>query len=65
MPIGSARVRRTASVCGNTSESTTKRLDSAFEARRATAMASAAAVASSSNEAFASGSPVRSQTIVW
>ena len=65
MPIGSARVRRIASVCGNTSASTRKRLDSAFEERRATVIASAAAVASSSREALATGSPVRSQTIVW
>ena len=65
MPIGSARVRRIASVCGKTSSSTRKRLDSAFDDRRATAMASAAAVASSSSEAFATGRPVRSQTIVW
>jgi len=64
-PSGSARVPSVASVCGNTSTSTTKRFDAALEERRATVMASAAAVASSSSEEFASGSPVRSQTIVW
>ena len=42
-----------------------ERLDVAFETRRATVIASAAAVASSSSEAFASGRPVRSQIIVW
>ena len=65
MPIGSARVWITPSVCGNTSASTMNRCDSAFEARRATVIASAAAVASSSSDALAVGSPVRSETIVW
>ncbi len=37
----------------------------AFDWRRARAMASAAAVASSSIDAPATGSPVRSSTMVW
>ena len=44
----------------------TKRLDAPLGARRrAIAIASAAAVGSSSNDAFASSIPVRSLTIVW
>ena len=65
MPIGSARVRSTAIVCGWVSWCTTKRADGTFASRRAIAIASAAAVASSSSEAFVTASPVSSVTIVW
>ncbi len=65
MPSGSARVSITPIVCGNASASTMKRFEAAFEARRATVIASAAAVASSSSDAFATGRPVRSEIIVW
>jgi hypothetical protein len=64
-PSGSARVRSTASVCGCTSWCTRKRVETAFEARLAMVIASAAAVASSSSEALASSMPVSSATIVW
>ena len=65
MPSGSARVRRTSSVCGSVSASTTNRALFAFPARRSRVIASAAAVASSSSDAPATGSPVRSATVVW
>ena len=66
MPSGTARVRTTAIVCGRQSaSSTTGASCGAFDTRRASATASAAAVASSSRLAFAVGSPVRSATIVW
>ncbi len=65
MPSGSARVRRTASVCGNVSASTTYAGDLLLEALRASVMASATAVASSSIDAFAVVRPVRSVTMVW
>ena len=65
MPSGSARVRSTASVCGSVSASTTNRALRAFPARRSSVIASAAAVASSSSDAPATGRPVRSATIVW
>ena len=64
-PIGSARVRSTLMVCGWVSWWTRKRFDGAFDVRRAMAIASAAAVASSSSDALANGSPVSSATIVW
>ena len=65
MPTGSALVASTAIVCGWVSGWTTKRFESAFASRRHIAIASAAAVASSSSEALATGSPVSSLTIVW
>ena len=65
MPIGSARVCTTAMVCGSVSASTTKRFDFDFAVRRISVIASAAAVASSSMEALAMSSPVRSATAVW
>jgi hypothetical protein len=61
-----ARVRSTATVCGRQSASTTNGASAgAFDTRRASAIPSAAAVASSSSEAFAVCRPVRSATIVW
>ena len=64
-PSGSARVRTTAIVCGWHSASTKNAFVCDFATRRAIAMASAAAVASSSNEAFAMSSEQSSQIIVW
>ena len=64
MPSGSARVRSTARVCGRQSASA-RNTCPFFAARRASVMASAAAVASSSSDAPAQGSPVRSATTVW
>ena len=66
MPIGFARVRITAMVCGRQSaSSTTGAVGAVRDTRRASATASAAAVASSSRLAFAVGSPDRSATTVW
>ena len=65
MPSGSARVRSTARVRGSESASTTKRLALERPARRSRVIASAAAVASSSTDAPATGRPVRSDTTVW
>ncbi|CAB4753374.1 unannotated protein [freshwater metagenome] len=65
IPIGSARVASTASVCGWVSASTAKTFDSLFELRRSNVMASAAAVDSSSSDALAISNPVKSVTIVW
>jgi hypothetical protein len=65
MPSGSARVRNTDSVCGSVSASTTYTGALTLETRRASVIASATAVASSSIDAFAVASPVRSVTIVW
>ena len=62
---GAARVRTTSMVCGWQSASTRNRFDSAFPTRRAIAIASAAAVASSRSEALASSMPVRSMIICW
>ena len=64
MPSGSARVRRTARVCGRQSVSA-RNTWPLPAARRASVMASAAAVASSSSDAPATGSAVRSEIIVW
>src|SRR5882724_10963052 len=64
-PNGSARVRSTASVCGCTSRSTKNDFVLVCAARSASAIASAAAVASSSNEALAISRPVRSRIMVW
>ena len=64
MPSGSARVRSTARVCGRQSASA-RNTWPFLAARRASVMASAAAVASSSSDAPAQGSPVRSATMVW
>ena len=65
-PIDRARVCTTAIVCGWQSSATKKTFfaGSATTARHI-AIASAAAVASSSSDEFASGSAVRSATIVW
>ena len=66
MPSGSARVRSTSRVCGRQSASARKTLPAFGPAtRRASVIASAAALASSSREALATASPVRSATIVW
>ncbi len=65
MPSGSARVRSTARVCGCVSASTTNTVAPDFDARRDRVMASAAAVGSSSSDDPATGSAVRSSTIVW
>ena len=65
MPKGSARVRRTARVCGRVSASTRNRGLVERLARRSNVIASAAAVDSSNSEAPATGSPVRSATVVW
>ena len=65
MPIASARVRTTAIVCGSASASTTNGPLAPRLARRTSVIASAAAVPSSSREALAVGSPVRSPTTVW
>ena len=64
MPSGSARVRSTARVCGRQSESARKTCP-VLLARRASVIASAAAVASSSSDAPAHGSAVRSAIMVW
>ncbi len=65
MPTAAARWWRSAFVCGSASASTRKTFDVDFEARRATSMPSTTAVDSSSIDAFAVASPVRSVTIVW
>ncbi len=65
IPNGSARVSITAWVCSWVSGSTTKTSPALPLARCSRAMASAAAVASSSIEALAISVPVRSVTIVW
>jgi len=65
MPRGSARVATTATVCGWVSASTKKALAGCFVERRMRVIASAAAVDSSSIEAFAIPMPVRSLTMVW
>ena len=61
----SARVRTTSMVCGCTwrEMKNTGLLDLAL--RRASVMASAAAVLSSNSEALEMSSPVRSATMVW
>src|SRR5665648_509040 len=65
-PIASARPRSTASVCGRHSASTTTTPPSRpFTARRISSTASVTAVASSSREAPALGSAVRSAITVW
>ncbi len=65
MSSAAARVRTTSIVCGRTSSATKKRALVDLPMRRHSAIASAAAVASSSIDAFAIAMPVRSQTIVW
>ncbi len=65
MPSGCARLAITAMVCGNASASTTYTGLLLRDARRARVIASAAAVPSSSIDAFAVARPVRSVTIVW
>ena len=65
-PSGSARVRRTARVCGWQSASTTKEAPAgALLWRRHSVIASAAAVDSSSKLALLVGRPVRSAMVVW
>lgn len=64
-PVGSARVRSTATVCGRQSASTRKTPSLTLPTRRESDIASAAAVDSSSREAPEVGSPVRSATTVW
>ena len=58
-------MRITSIVCGWASPATMMRSLLALTLRRASVIASAAAVASSSMEALAIAMPVRSQTIVW
>ena len=65
MPTTAARARSTAFVCGSASASTANTFEADFEARRATSMPSTTAVGSSSIDALAVASPVRSVTIVW
>ena len=65
MPRGSARARTTSIVCGWQSPATKNPLPLPRVIARHITIASAAAVASSSSEALASGSAVRSETIVW
>ena len=66
MPSGAARVSSTARTCGKTrSETTNVRACGRRCTRRSSVIASAAAVASSSSDAFAISMPVRSATIVW
>ena len=65
MSSGAARVWITAMVCGWQSPATMHTLPLALTLRRASVMASAEAVASSSMEALAIGMAVRSQTMVW
>ena len=62
---GAARVRTTSMVCGWQSASTRNTFDFALPTRRAIAIASAAAVASSRSDALASSMPVRSMIICW
>ena len=64
IPRGSARVRITAMVWGWQKRSTKKALAFDLATRSAMVIASAAAVASSRRLAFATSSPVRSQTMV-
>ena len=65
MPTASAREASSASVCGKASASTMKRGLFDFDPRRASSMPSTTAVPSSSIDAFAVSSPVRSVTMVW
>ena len=65
MPSGSARVCITAIFCGWQASSTKNPRALDFATRSAITIASAQAVASSRSEALATGSPVRSATIVW
>ncbi len=69
-PMYCARVRTTSSVCGHTLSSTKyfaapARSTSFGREANSIAIASAAAVPSSSSDAFATSMPVRSQTRVW
>jgi hypothetical protein len=65
MPIGSARVFSTSTVCGCTPFDTKNTFDFDLAERLARVMASAAAVPSSSSEALAISMPVRSAHICW
>ncbi len=64
-PSGAQRVRTTSAVCANTSSATKTRSLFVFAMRWHSVTASAAAVASSSIDAFAIAMPVRSVSIVW
>ena len=64
-PNISARVFTTSMVCGCTSSAIKYRLDLLLVTRLASAMASAAAVASSSKDALASSMPVKSSVNCW
>ena len=65
MPMASARVCTTAMVCGRQASETKKRSLPFLAMPWLMCMASAAAVASSSSDALAQLSPVRSITMVW
>src|SRR3546814_16476503 len=65
MPRPTALVRSTSSVCGWQCREAKNTLLFEREPRRASVMASAAAVASSSSDELAISSPVRSATMVW
>ncbi len=66
IPSGSARALTTSIVCGRQRSLTKNRFEPLFVRTRCiSVIASAAAVASSSSEAFATSIPVRSATIVW
>lgn len=66
MPSGFARVWTTSTIWGWARwERTKRRAPSFFRRWKAIAIASAAAVASSRREAFATSIPVRSETRVW
>ena len=65
MPSGAARVCSSARVWGWHRSEIRKRSLVDLPALRASSMASAAAVASSSSEALAISMPVRSATMVW
>lgn len=65
IPSGTARVRITARVCGCVAASAQNVLRTRPTLSKHIIIASAAAVASSSSDAFAIGSAVSSSTIVW
>ena len=65
MPSGRARVARTLRICGCRSAAAKNRDFLRLPAANAMFIASAAAVASSSREALAISSPVRSLIMVW
>ena len=65
IPSGSARHVRTSIVWGKHPDDTANTVRAPPCTRRSMVMASAAAVGSSSSDAFATGMPVRSATSVW